>query len=72
MPHIHNLLIRKYKFVLKMALAHESGNPGVLFAKKNKCKKSRETVPLITGTVVMRQNRLQSRIIFLGTGAAYR
>jgi hypothetical protein len=37
--------IFKYKFVFKMALAHESG---VLFAEKTEGQKSRETVPLGT------------------------
>jgi hypothetical protein len=26
--------LRKYKFIFKTALAHESGDPGVLFAEK--------------------------------------
>jgi hypothetical protein len=39
--------LRDYEFIFKTALAHESGNPGVLFAKKTEGQKSRETVPLI-------------------------
>jgi hypothetical protein len=44
-----NLIIeylRKYKFIFKTALALESGDPGVLFAKKTEGRKSRETVHL--------------------------
>jgi hypothetical protein len=44
-----NLIIEylcEYKFIFKTALAHESGDPGVLFAEKTAGRKSRETVPL--------------------------
>jgi hypothetical protein len=46
-----NLIIeylRKYKFIFKTALAHELGDPGVLFAEKTEGQKSCETVPLNT------------------------
>jgi hypothetical protein len=36
----------KIELIFKMALAHESGDPGVLFAEKTEGRKSRETVPL--------------------------
>jgi hypothetical protein len=39
--------LREYEFIFKTALAHESGDPGVLFAEKTEGRKSRETVPLI-------------------------
>jgi hypothetical protein len=38
--------LREYEFIFKTALAHESEDPGVLFAEKNDGRKSRETVPL--------------------------
>jgi hypothetical protein len=31
--------LREYEFVFKMALAHESGDPGILFAEKNRGSK---------------------------------
>jgi hypothetical protein len=31
--------LREYKFIFKTALAHESGDPGVLFAEKNRGSK---------------------------------
>jgi hypothetical protein len=37
-----NLIIeylREYEFIFKTALAHESGDPGVLFAEKNRGSK---------------------------------
>jgi hypothetical protein len=37
----------EYEFIYKTALAHESGDPGVLFAQKNRGRKSRETVSLM-------------------------
>jgi hypothetical protein len=37
--------LREYDFIFKTALAHESGEPGVLFAEKTEGQKSRETVP---------------------------
>jgi hypothetical protein len=44
-----NLIIeylREYEFIFKTALAHESGDPRVLFAKKTEGRKSRDIVPL--------------------------
>jgi hypothetical protein len=40
--------LREYEFIFKTALAHESGDPAVLFClpKKTEGQKSRETVPL--------------------------
>jgi hypothetical protein len=38
--------LREYEFIFKTALAHESGDPGVLFAEKTEGRKSRETDPL--------------------------
>jgi hypothetical protein len=38
--------LREYKFIFKTALAHESGDPGVLFSEKNEGRKSHEAVPL--------------------------
>jgi hypothetical protein len=38
--------LHDYKFIFKTTLAHESRDPGVLFAKKTERQKSRETVPL--------------------------
>jgi hypothetical protein len=38
--------VREYEFIFKTALAHESGDLGVLFAEKTEGRKSRETVPL--------------------------
>jgi hypothetical protein len=38
--------LRKYEFIFKTALTHESGDPEVLFAEKTEGQKSRETVPL--------------------------
>jgi hypothetical protein len=35
-----------YEFIFETALAHESGDPGALFAEKNKGRKSRDSVPL--------------------------
>jgi hypothetical protein len=43
-----NLIIKylyEYEFILETALAHESGDPEVLFAEKTKGRKSHETVP---------------------------
>jgi hypothetical protein len=43
-----NLIIeylREYEFIFLSALVHESGDPGVLFAKKTEGQKSSETVP---------------------------
>jgi hypothetical protein len=31
--------LHEYEFIFKMALAHESGDPGVLFAEKNRGSK---------------------------------
>jgi hypothetical protein len=31
--------LREYEFIFKTALAHESGDPGVLFAEKNRGSK---------------------------------
>jgi hypothetical protein len=31
--------LREYKFIFKTVLAHESGDPGVLFAEKNQGSK---------------------------------
>jgi hypothetical protein len=31
--------LRKYEFIFETALAHESGDPGVLFAEKNRGSK---------------------------------
>jgi hypothetical protein len=39
--------LREYESILKTALAHESGDPGVAFNEKTKGRKSRETVSLI-------------------------
>jgi hypothetical protein len=44
--HLKIEYLREYKFIFKTALAHESGDPGVLFAEKTEGQKSRETVPL--------------------------
>jgi hypothetical protein len=44
-----NLIIeylREYDFIFETALAHESGDPGVLILKKTEGRKSRDTVPL--------------------------
>jgi hypothetical protein len=38
--------LHKYEFIFKTALAHESGDPVVLFAEKTEGRKSRETVRL--------------------------
>jgi hypothetical protein len=38
--------LRKYEFLFKTALVHESGDLGVVFAEKTKGRKSRDTVPL--------------------------
>jgi hypothetical protein len=43
-----NLIIEclcEYEFIFTTHLAHELGDPGVLFAEKKDCRKSRETVP---------------------------
>jgi hypothetical protein len=42
-----NLIIEyllEYEFIFETALAHESGDPGVLFAEKTEGRKSRDTV----------------------------
>jgi hypothetical protein len=44
MPHSAELnlkieYLREYEFIFKTALAHESGDPGVLFAEKNRGSK---------------------------------
>jgi hypothetical protein len=36
----------EYEFIFEMALAHESGGPGVLIDEKTEGRKSRDTVPL--------------------------
>jgi hypothetical protein len=51
MPHCAESILkieylREYEFIFKTALAHESGDLGVLLAEKNEGRKSRETVPL--------------------------
>jgi hypothetical protein len=38
--------LREHEFIYKTALAHESGDLGVLFAEKTKDRISREAVPL--------------------------
>jgi hypothetical protein len=40
--------LREYEFTFKAALAHEPGDPGVLFDEKTEGRKSCETVPLNT------------------------
>jgi hypothetical protein len=39
-------LLREFESIFKIALAHESGDPGVQFNEKTKGRKSRDTVPL--------------------------
>jgi hypothetical protein len=39
--------LREYEFIFDTALAHESGDPGVLFGEKNEGRKYSETVPLM-------------------------
>jgi hypothetical protein len=51
MPHCRESQLEylsKYEFIFKVALCHESEDPGVLFAEKNEGQKSLETVILIT------------------------
>jgi hypothetical protein len=42
-------LLRQFESIYKTALAHESGDPGVLFKEKTEGRTSRETVPLNGG-----------------------
>jgi hypothetical protein len=49
-------LLREFESILKTALAHESGGPGVPFNEKTKGRKSRETVPLIISIVFLVSN----------------
>jgi hypothetical protein len=48
--------LREYEFIFKTALAHESGDQGVL-PKKTEGRKSRETVPLIRIALTGQYNR---------------
>jgi hypothetical protein len=52
--------LREYEFIFEMALAHESGGPGVLIDDKTKGRKSRATVPLNTFMYI--SNSVQSWI----------
>jgi hypothetical protein len=41
-----NRICREYEFIFETALAHESGDPGVLFAEETEGRKSRDTAHL--------------------------
>jgi hypothetical protein len=46
--------LRDFASIFETALAHESGDPGVLFAKKSEGRKSLDTVPLIAHIAVLK------------------
>jgi hypothetical protein len=49
--------LRESEFIFNTALAHESGDPGELFAEKTEGRKSRESVPLSHFRNVVEQRR---------------
>jgi hypothetical protein len=51
--------LREYEFIFETALAHESGDPGVLIDEKTEGRKSRATVPLSNPTVPCRTSGLE-------------